>query len=361
MVHYTSAIQSTITVLPMAAMLCSVTQALREDIEQLKGRESGEERAPLKSALKRGGRSSTEQHQSTSCLASPESSFLELPDPGLKRRRNHSWGSGLTQASSDSSGTAYYSALEGSDEEGEDRGLVLGTTGREEVASPGEAAEVELLARLDDLMEGSKEQQGLALEQLGRSLKEQGENHSLVWRLCKAQYLCSVLENQEGNKEGQRRLILEAIQSGERALALDSSNSEAHKWFAIALGSRGEFGGVKEKILDGFEFKKHIDLAAGLNPRDHITQHLLGRFCYEVSQVTKVIHIKCGCVFPFCQYTHIPHATTVLVDTSLTMSSPSLLSLLSLLSVLSLHVTEVYSITSVTINTVNYQLILKFL
>ena len=51
------------------------------------------------------------------------------------------------------------------------------------------------------------------------------------------------------------------------------------------MGSRGEFQGVKEKILDGFEFKSHIDKAAELNPEDHITHHLLGRFCYEVSQV----------------------------------------------------------------------------
>ena len=42
---------------------------------------------------------------------------------------------------------------------------------------------------------------------------------------------------------------------------------------------------MKEKILDGFEFKNHIDKAAELNPGDHITHHLLGRFCYEVSQV----------------------------------------------------------------------------
>ena len=43
---------------------------------------------------------------------------------------------------------------------------------------------------------------------------------------------------------------------------------------------------MKEKILDGFEFKKHIDTAAELNPGDHITHHLLGRFCFEVSQVS---------------------------------------------------------------------------
>ena len=80
--------------------------------------------------------------------------------------------------------------------------------------------------------------------------------------------------------------VQEAVESGERALTLDQRNSEAHKWYAISLGSRGEFQGVKEKILDGFEFKKHIDLAAELNPGDHITHHLLGRFCFEVSQVS---------------------------------------------------------------------------
>ena len=46
---------------------------------------------------------------------------------------------------------------------------------------------------------------------------------------------------------------------------------------------------MKEKILDGFEFKSHIDKAAELNPGDHITHHLLGRFCYEVSQVGQIV------------------------------------------------------------------------
>lgn len=217
---------------------------------------------------------------SVECLSSSEQ--LELPEIG--RRRNQSWGSGLTVGSASSSGTEYFSAYSGSDEENGD-GLQM----KVKVKVSPQSVETEKLARLDDLMEGSKEQQTLALNHLLQAVQE-GERRdpNLLWRLCKAQYLCSVLENQDDNKESQRKLIMEAINSGEEALALDSKNSEAHKWFAIALGSRGEFGGVKEKILDGFEFKKHIDLAAELNPRDHITQHLLGRFCYEVSQVSSV-------------------------------------------------------------------------
>jgi len=221
---------------------------------------------------------------SVECLTSSEQ--LELPEIG--RRRNQSWGSGLTVGSASSSGTEYFSAYSGSDEEnGADRegGLQL----KVKVKVSPQSVETEKLARLDDLMEGSKEQQTLALTHLLSAVQEgDRRDPNLLWRLCKAQYLCSVLENQDDNKESQRKLIMEAINSGEEALALDSKNSEAHKWFAIALGSRGEFGGVKEKILDGFEFKKHIDLAAELNPKDHITQHLLGRFCYEVSQAERL-------------------------------------------------------------------------
>ena len=44
--------------------------------------------------------------------------------------------------------------------------------------------------------------------------------------------------------------------------------------------------GIKEKILDGYEFKKHVDLAAQLAPNDPTIQHLLGRFCYEVAELS---------------------------------------------------------------------------
>merc|ERR1719222_431446 len=243
---------------------------------------------------------------SVECLTSSEQ--LELPEIG--RRRNQSWGSGLTVGSASSSGTEYFSAFSGSDEEnGADRdgGLQL----KVKVKVSPQSVETEKLARLDDLMEGSKEQQTLALTHLLSAVQEgDRRDPNLLWRLCKARYLCSVLENQDENKESQRKLIMEAIKSGEEALALDTNNSEAHKWFAIALGSRGEFQGVKEKILDGFEFKKHIDTAAELNPSDHITHHLLGRFCFEVSQLSWIERKMASTLFASPPSASLPEAIT---------------------------------------------------
>ncbi len=38
--------------------------------------------------------------------------------------------------------------------------------------------------------------------------------------------------------------------------------------------------------MDGFEFKRHVDRAASLAPHDHTIQHLLGRFCFEVAELS---------------------------------------------------------------------------
>lgn len=46
----------------------------------------------------------------------------------------------------------------------------------------------------------------------------------------------------------------------------------------LCLRSFSEFVGIKEKIMDGYEFKKHVDRAAELAPHDHTIQHLLGRY-----------------------------------------------------------------------------------
>ena len=96
--------------------------------------------------------------------------------------------------------------------------------------------------------------------------------------MCKAIYFCSSFLPSKDPALTKKALIDEAVNHGERAVAANDLSANAHKWFAISVGSRGEFVGVKEKILDGFEFKRHVDRAAELAPQDHTIQHLLGRY-----------------------------------------------------------------------------------
>ena len=82
------------------------------------------------------------------------------------------------------------------------------------------------------------------------------------------------------------------MEYGRKAIVADDGNAEAHKWFAIALGSAGEYLGVSEKIQNGFVFKEHIDIATKINPSDPLLHYLLGRFCYEVSTFIMKHRIK---------------------------------------------------------------------
>jgi len=249
---------------------------LRKDIENLRGNASLSHEPPLKSALKKVNYSTTDPHQNNRYSYGESSDgSLDLPSP-TKHIRSLSQSSSFTNGSS--SGTEYFSALDTDDEEAQQE--IIQSLSYEEESS------VSVLNQVDELMEGGETHQQEALDLLLQHREEMGDSPAYLWRLCKAQYLLAVLAGQEGENERKKELIISAVTAGESALQCDDRNSEAHKWFAIALGSRGEFGGVREKILDGFEFKKHIDKAAQLNPRDYITHHLLGRFCYEVSQLS---------------------------------------------------------------------------
>ena len=145
----------------------------------------------------------------------------------------------------------------------------------------------QLFETVDGYMEGKANLQKLAYEILTE--KDEPplcENGEFLWRLCKSTYLMAVAFGLQGNQTMKQELIFRAVDHGQRAIEKNDSSSEAHKWFAIALGSRGEYLGIKEKILDGFEFKKHIDRASELAPQDHTIRHLLGRFCYEVAELS---------------------------------------------------------------------------
>jgi len=77
------------------------------------------------------------------------------------------------------------------------------------------------------------------------------------------------------------------VEYAKQAVALDDLNANCHKWYAINLGSSSDFLPIKEKIGNGFVFKKHLDKAIELNPNDYTLYHILGRFEFEVKLLFK--------------------------------------------------------------------------
>ena len=97
-----------------------------------------------------------------------------------------------------------------------------------------------------------------------------------------------IAAQKEGDSQLKKKLAFEALEFASKAIELDKDNAECHKWYAIAVGSLSDYITTKEKILNGHKFKEHVDIALHLKPGDPSLHHMLGRFCYEIANLTWV-------------------------------------------------------------------------
>lgn len=78
-------------------------------------------------------------------------------------------------------------------------------------------------------------------------------------------------------------MIVVGLEYADKALASDPNSANAHKWYAICIGARGQFSGTKEKIQDGIKYKEHIEKALKIDSSDPNLHNLLARFEFEVN------------------------------------------------------------------------------
>ncbi|KAI8513530.1 Regulator of Microtubule Dynamics [Branchiostoma belcheri] len=141
------------------------------------------------------------------------------------------------------------------------------------------------LVRVDTLHNGSLQNKEEAYNMLLQLKEKHSGSAEVLWRLSR-----SMMAKFDGEADPQKRqdLCFQAKGLAEVALAVDANSADAHKWFAIALGSCSEFLSVQDKIKDGYKFKEHIERALELRPNDATVHHLLGRWCYEVTMLSWV-------------------------------------------------------------------------
>lgn len=110
----------------------------------------------------------------------------------------------------------------------------------------------------------------------------------IYWRSAKSAHLYGIAAQKEGDAQLKKKLAFEALEFASKAIQLENSNAECHKWYAIAVGSLSDYITTKEKILNGHKFKEHVDIALALKPGDPSLHHMLGRFSYEIANLTWV-------------------------------------------------------------------------
>lgn len=102
----------------------------------------------------------------------------------------------------------------------------------------------------------------------------------------------SLLSTREGfrqkDKAARQALYTEAKGYADQAIAADPSNAEANFAMAVVLGRMGMIAGAKEKVAAAKEVKKYVDIALKLKPDYAEAFHLLGKWHYELANLSSI-------------------------------------------------------------------------
>jgi tetratricopeptide (TPR) repeat protein len=131
-------------------------------------------------------------------------------------------------------------------------------------------------------------------ELLKQAEELEANNFEVIWRLARVHFDFS--DNSEDEA-----VISKNIYSGfdfaERALAMDTTRAESHKWYGILIARVGELEGKKQTILNSYEVKEHTLKAIELDPDDDGNYHVMGRWNYKLADLSWVERKIAGIIY----------------------------------------------------------------
>lgn len=134
------------------------------------------------------------------------------------------------------------------------------------------------LEKADQLFDDNKFQD--AVDFL-RTVEDQSDPE-ILWRLGRALFKTSgIPENSSKKSELIReayKLIAESVEKKEDSFA-------SHKWFAILLDAKSNLDGIKERVSQLENVKKHMQRAIELNPEDPTSRYILGEFAFGLADL----------------------------------------------------------------------------
>ncbi|KAM4013585.1 regulator of microtubule dynamics protein 3 [Anomaloglossus baeobatrachus] len=149
-------------------------------------------------------------------------------------------------------------------------------------ADPVDEELVLLLQKSDQLHSGDADQKREGFQILCANKLLYGHRQDFVWRLARSYSdMCEITDDLAEKKS----YATEGKEEVEVALKSEGQSAECHKWFAILCGHLSEHEGIQKRIQTGYIFKEHIEKAIQLQPNDPQCYYLLGRWCYEVSNL----------------------------------------------------------------------------
>ncbi|MBC7866364.1 MAG: hypothetical protein H7X88_02410 [Gloeobacteraceae cyanobacterium ES-bin-316] len=124
-----------------------------------------------------------------------------------------------------------------------------------------------------------------ALNKLKEVLKIQPAH---IYALSKSSELCSRIGSREKNTTTRDAWFKAALAYATKAVSAAPMSDEANVSMAMVLGKSTLTKSGKEKLKNARQIKKHLDIALKTNPNSYLAWHILGRWNYEISNVSAV-------------------------------------------------------------------------
>ncbi|MES2431338.1 MAG: hypothetical protein V4556_10395 [Bacteroidota bacterium] len=109
---------------------------------------------------------------------------------------------------------------------------------------------------------------------------------SNVYALSKCSELCARIGKRQADKTTKEDFYKAAKAFADVAIKVDPKSSDANCAMAMALGHISMNKTNKEKITSAKDLKKYVDLAIKANPNNYKAWHVLGRWHYELSDLS---------------------------------------------------------------------------
>lgn len=150
------------------------------------------------------------------------------------------------------------------------------------IASPAQDVET-LLGQARQSEQAFNDQE--ALQRYQQVLKIQ-PNH--LQALCKVSELYSLLGKRQAKKEDQNKYFRQAKTVAQQALQVNPQSPDANFVMALAMGRMAIISSGEEKIKAVKDIKSYAEKCIQLDPRNYKGYHILGRWHYEVSDLSSI-------------------------------------------------------------------------
>lgn len=107
------------------------------------------------------------------------------------------------------------------------------------------------------------------------------EAYEIKWRIARALFNLSKSTPSPKKEE----MVRESFQFATEALALNDNDFASHKWYSILLDAKSGLDGIKERVTQLENVKKHMKRALELNPTDATSWYILGQFYYGLADL----------------------------------------------------------------------------